>query len=110
MAKYLIVLLSIVFSNLLAGLNPDQKYSLAKAESYVQTKNYYLLTLFQQLPEVNKLITADAELSKIAISKRNSLSVSLKNCGENVNCYLENIRFSDIEIQNVGNRGWETYF
>ena len=109
MKKYLIVLFSVVFSNLLVGQNPDQKYSLVKAESYVQSKNYYLLTLFQQLPEVNKLISADPELAKIATAKRDFLSASLKNCGENINCYLENIRFSDAEIQSVGNRLVELY-
>jgi len=104
MKKYLFIFLSVVCNTVIAGQLPDQKYSLLKAESYVQTKNYYLLTLFQQLPEVNKLLSADAELSKIAIVKRDALSSSLKSCGDSVKCYLENIVFSEKEIQDIGAR------
>lgn len=104
-----IFFLTIVCCNLMAGQLPDQKYSLVKAESYVQSKNYYLLTLFAQLPEVKKLISNDEELSKIANAKRNNLLLSLKNCGNNVNCYFENIKFSNAEIQNIGARLVDLY-
>ena len=100
----LILLLSIVSFNLMAGQQPDQKYVLVKAESYVQAKNYYLLTLFAQLPEVKKLLSNDTELAKIAQAKKDFLTTSLKNCGDLAQCYLENIRFTDSEIQNIGTR------
>ncbi len=97
-------LLVILCSNLSAGEIPDQKYSLVKAESYVQSKNFYLLTLLQQLPEVKKLVSNDEELSKTAIVKRANLSSKLKNCGDTVNCYLESIKFSSMEVQKIGAR------
>jgi hypothetical protein len=77
---FLIIFFTIVCSWAIAVQVPDPKYSMVKGESYVQSKNYYLLTLLQKLPEVNKLISNDAELSKIAMSKREHLLSSLKNC------------------------------
>ena len=103
MKIYLFVsFLFILSSNLSAGEIPDPKYSLIKSESYVQSKNYYLLTLLQQLPEVKKLICNDLELSKIAVAKKDNLMLKLKSCGDSVNCYLESIKFSPTEIQIIG--------
>jgi len=99
-----VFLLLMICGNLLAGQLPDPKYSLVKAESYVQSKNYYLLTLFERLPEVSKLLSNDPELSKIADAKRDFLTSTLKNCGNKVSCYLENIRFTNSEIQSIGDR------
>jgi hypothetical protein len=105
MKIYLFILpLFVVSSGLSAGELPDRKYSLIKAESYVQSKNYYLLTLLQQLPEVNKLICNDDELSKIAITKKDNLKSKLKSCSDSVICYLESVKFSSSEIQNIGAR------
>ncbi len=104
--KICLIILSLIMvsGNLLAGGPPDRKYSLVKAESYVQSKNYYLLTLLQQLPEVNKLISDDAELSKIGNIKKENLKFKLRSCGDSVNCYLESIKFSASDIQVVGDR------
>jgi hypothetical protein len=99
-----IFFLFLFWSQLTIAQKPEAGYSLVKAESYVQSKNYYLLTLFEQLPEIKKLISNDAELLKIAAAKRDFLSASLKDCGDNVNCYFGNVRFSDAEIQTIGNR------
>lgn len=105
MKAYLFLLVfSLAYTNLFASQGPDPKYSLVKAETYVQSKNYYLLTLLQQLPEVSKLISGDAELVKIAIAKREHLLSALKSCGDSVNCYLEHVPFSVAEIRNIGIR------
>jgi len=102
--RLLLLFLSFLSFNLIAGQLPDQKYQLVKAESYVQSKNYYLLTLFSQLPEVKKLLSNDAELVKIAQAKKDFLTTSLKNCGDIAQCYLENIKFTDSEVQRIGAR------
>lgn len=67
-------LLFIIFSNPAAGQLPDPDCQLLKTESYTQSKNYYLLTLFQQLPDVNKLLSSDSTLRKIATAKRNYIT------------------------------------
>ena len=107
MKIYLFILyLFVVFTTLSAsaGELPDRNYSLIKAESYVQSKNYYLFTLLQQLPELNKLVSNDAELLKIAILKKQNLKSQLKSCSDSVKCYLESIKFSSSEIQTIGAR------
>jgi hypothetical protein len=110
MKNYLFIFcLLTAFDSLVSAQVPVQKYSLVRAGSYVQSKNYYLLTLFEQLPEVNKLLSDDKQLSEIAASKRNHLAESLKNCGDKVACYFENIKFTDQEIQSIGARLAELY-
>ncbi len=105
MKNYLLIFpLLVIFAKVFAGQTPDPKYTPVKAESYVQSKNYYLLTLLQQLPEINKLVSNDVELSKIARIKRDHLLAGLKNCGDNVNCYLDRIKFDTAEIHDVGAR------
>ncbi|NEW84935.1 MAG: YdcF family protein [Mariniphaga sp.] len=98
-----------VCNNLLAGQPPVQHYSQIKTDRYVQSKNYYLLTLFQQLPDLNKLLSDDKELLTMAVAKRNYLSSSLKNCGTIGSCYLEKIKFSLAEIENIGKRLKDLY-
>ena len=98
-----------VCGSVFAGQIPDQKYSLVKTESYVQSSNYYLLTLFEKLPEINKLLTKDAELAKIAAAKKNYMATSLKECGNNIDCYLGKVRFSKEEIRLIGERLLQLY-
>ena len=110
MKSHLLILsLFVVCGSVFAGQIPDQKYSLVKTESYVQSSNYYLLTLFEKLPEINKLLTKDAELAKIAAAKKNYMATSLKECGNNIDCYLGKVRFSKEEIQFIGERLLQLY-
>jgi len=102
-------LLFIIFSNPAAGQLPDPYCQLIKTESYTQYKNYYLLTLFQQLPDVNKLLSSDSTLAKIATVKRNYLFSALENCGDTVSCYIDHIKFSNTEIEAIGSRLKELY-
>ncbi len=106
---YLIFSLFLYGGIAFAGQLPDQKYSLVKAESYVQSCNYYLLTLFEKLPEINKLLSNDTTLSKIAGEKKFNLASSLKVCGNNIDCYLEKVKFSKEEIRLIGERLLQLY-
>ena len=84
--------------------SPDPKYQLIKGNNFVQSKNYYLLTLFQQLPEVKKLLEADEILAGITTIKSDSLSAGLMNCGRDGLCYLNRMRFTETEIKKVSER------
>jgi len=86
------------------GNHPDSKYQLIAGKSFVQSKNYYLLTLFQEVPDVRKLLEADTVLRAIAQIKTDSLSSSLTNCGKDGLCFLDRMKFSDAEIKSVGDR------
>jgi len=81
--------------------HPDSHYRLIKGNSFVQRKNYYLLTLFEELPDVKKLLTSDDALKLIAANKTDSLKHALKSCEKDGTCYTRHIKFSAEEIKHV---------
>lgn len=83
--------------------NPNYHFLLADSD-FVTSKNYYLLTLFQELPAVKKLLGSDEELIKIGKIKADSLNAALKNCGHDGICYISRMKFTIDEIQEIGNR------
>ena len=99
------ILFSLVSVNCFSQKNtPDPKYQLVKADDFVQSKNYYLLTLFQHLPEVKKILEADEVLSIISKTKNDSLTAALINCGREGTCYLDRMKFTEAEIKLISER------
>jgi hypothetical protein len=88
---------------------PQPNYQFIIGKSTIQSKNYYLLTLLQELPEVYKLIVNDSVCSTIAKQKNDSLSGSYQQCDKNTLCYINRMRFSEQEIKTIGNRLAELY-
>ncbi len=84
--------------------HPAAAYRLISGDNYVQSKNYYLLTLFGQLPDVKKILSEDAVLKGIAIAKIDSISYALKNCERDGLCYTTKLAFSENEIKTVSER------
>lgn len=90
---------------------PDPAYKLIQSGTpgdIVQSKNYYLLTLFEKTPAVKKLLEADPELSAIAGNKLSQLTGALQNCKEAF-CYTAQMKFTDAEIATVSNRLFRLY-
>ena len=83
---------------------PDPKYQLLKGNDFVTSKNYYLLTLFQALPEVKNLLGSDKVLSAIAKTKTDSLSAALINCGRDGSCFIDRMKLTEAEIKTVSER------
>jgi len=79
----------------------DPHYQL-KGNNYVLAKNYYLLTLMQNLPAVKHLLETDAELVKLANTKLDALKASLS-C-KDASCYTAQLKFSPGEIKQVGDK------
>ena len=82
---------------------PDPAYKLLTGSSFVQSKNYYLLTLLQENREAGKLVENDPALSSIAANKLAYLAASFKEC-TTAACFTERMKFSDKEIQEIGSR------
>ncbi len=99
-----LIFISIFSHPLFAQQLPSSKYQKIKGDNFVQSKNYYFLTLLQKLPDVNKLISSDEVFSKIAAEKSEHLKNSLSNCGNDVGCYLKAVEFNESEIAKVGSR------
>ncbi|MFY0253586.1 YdcF family protein [Chitinophaga sp. 30R24] len=85
--------------------SPNRQYQLiSTSPGFVQYKNYYLLTLFQQLPELRKMLQNDPVLKEFFAHKMQLATEALKNCGFEVPCYSSALKFNDEEIQAVSNR------
>lgn len=84
-------------------------YSLLKSKSFVQSKNYYLLTLLQNLPEVKNFLSNDTVLKNITKQKIEVLKNASKQCQSKVNCLSESMQFSESEIQEISQRLGELY-
>lgn len=100
----LLLLVAFGVSSLNAQSQPRPEYRQVDGPSYTQSKNVYLLTLFQSLPEVREILEADPGLVKIAGQKAEQLNASLENCGDDAFCYPESIPFSPEEVEDVAER------
>ena len=83
---------------------PDPSYRLIAGDNIIQSKNFYLLTLFQEIPEVNELLSSDTVLAAIEKSKAESLEGAMKECKDGPSCYTSQMKFSDDEIKEISNR------
>lgn len=85
-------------------------YKLVKTASSIQQRNYYLLTLFQELPAVRKLLEQDTELKRIAADKIYALTHAQEQCNLlNRFCYTDRVKFSTAEINAVSKRLADLY-
>jgi hypothetical protein len=87
---------------------PSAGYKLVTANSWVQSKNYYLLTLFEQDKVVNALLKNDDELAKLTQAKLAVLQNSLTSCKDAL-CLPAAVKFTAEDIQMVSNRLTELY-
>lgn len=82
----------------------NQSYQLIKTRNEVQYKNYYLLTLFQQLPELRKMLSTDTALNNIYKLKTAQVNEAVKTCKTDITCYTKALKFTNEEIADIGNR------
>ncbi|TDE14663.1 YdcF family protein [Dyadobacter psychrotolerans] len=88
---------------------PDPNYKLLVGNAVVQSKNYYLFTLFEQIPAVKLLLEKDEKLSKLAKDKFNNLENSVKTCKNDYLCFTTRMKFTEEEISLVSQRLAELY-
>lgn len=100
---FALILSTVCFANAQSG-GPRADYKLIAGKSYVQSKNYYLLTLFESIPAVKKMLRNDAVLHSIARIKADSIKNALKNCNRDGLCYINRFKFSEEEIKTVSSR------
>ena len=83
---------------------PSPSYKLIRGTSFVQSKNYYLLTLLQENREVRKMLEADAVLTAVSTRMFTALSVALKDCTGQASCFTDRMKFTQEEINEVSGR------
>jgi uncharacterized SAM-binding protein YcdF (DUF218 family) len=100
-----IFLLALIFGaifQLQAEAQQVNRFYKLKGNNFVQSKNYYLLTLLQTNIAVKKLLEADPDLAKLAATKVDALKASL-NCKDAL-CYTVQLKFSPDEIKLVSDK------
>ncbi len=70
----------------------------------VQDKNFYLLSLFQQLPEVRATLLEDVIVKQHGAPYVNSFSSSINNCGGNTKCLDDALRWRSGDVRKIGKR------
>jgi hypothetical protein len=101
---YPFLLLCLFCQGLAAQDVPQQSYQLIKTRNGVQYKNYYLLSLFQQLPELRKMLITDTAFNNVYKSKTAQVNEAIKTCKTDITCYAKALKFTNEEIAHIGNR------
>ena len=83
---------------------PVATYQWQKGNGFVQSKNYYLLTLLEELPDAKKIVQSDSTLVQLARKKTTTLAEGLKQCERDAFCYTGRMKFSDEEVKIIGDR------
>jgi hypothetical protein len=97
--KKLITLIAFLMScTQLMAQKPEQKYRMIKGANAVQYKNYYLLTLFQKVPQVKEMLEEDDVLNSLLKTKLEKAAEALKNCDNEIPCYSGTLMMSSGEI------------
>jgi hypothetical protein len=104
-----ILLLLAVATLLSYGVNgqtpvPDPRYRLITGNNFVQAKNYYLLTLFEEDAAARKLLEEDTMLAAITKNKYIRMNMALAQCTNNASCITEQLKFSEQEIHQIRDR------
>lgn len=86
------------------ALQPKSDYKLVTAPGFVESKNYYLLTLLSATPELSSLFLSDEVLKTIGHNKRDTLLGSIRACGKDKACLLSKMQFTNEEIKAIGER------
>ncbi|NCD72332.1 YdcF family protein [Mucilaginibacter agri] len=100
---FLILLCAALCGNSYAQKVKPNPYLLKTTGDWVKTKNYYLLSLFEQDKEVNALLKSDTALARLTLTKIQGLNNAIKDC-KDATCFTGQIKFSDDEIKTVSAR------
>jgi hypothetical protein len=79
-------------------------YQLLSGNNYVQSKNYYLLTLFNEVPAVKSLLQKDPALAKITADKRDEINTATRTCSGNLGCYIKAVKISGDQAKAISER------
>jgi hypothetical protein len=119
MARLMKLRLPVLLLYLLSVLLPAQSqnragvftgsYQLLPSNTYVQAKNYYLLTLFDQVKPVRQLLERDSDLTRLLQTKRDSIAGSITRCGTARLCYTSPMLFSATDIALVSTKLGQLY-
>lgn len=80
----------------------DLAYPLAHSSSYEEDKAFYVLALFDTLPDARAAVVADPTLSALAAARAQALSAASQSCGGDATCLGAAAKWSDADIATAG--------
>ncbi|WP_026210815.1 YdcF family protein [Flexithrix dorotheae] len=85
-----------------SNISGSISYRNVKSSSLVQDKNFYLLTLFQKVPETKELLTSDKDLTALKERKLQAIRKAVESCARDRSCVVNSFLWSEKEIAEVG--------
>lgn len=82
---------------------------LQSAQSAVQDKNFYLLSLIERTPDVAKAVHDDTGLASIFKERTDAIEHAENNCGQNPDCTVDAAMLTPDEIDETGKRLGQLY-
>lgn len=79
----------------------DRLYHFKHSSSFVQDKNFYLLTVIEQTPEVSKILNADNALAAITKQRIATITSSITNCTDSITCFTNSLLWTEAEIDKI---------
>ncbi|MES2653916.1 MAG: YdcF family protein [Bacteroidota bacterium] len=97
------VLLLFTFSvNVMAQQpKPDARYRFLGVSNPIQYKNYYALTLCEEIPALKAMLAKDTVFANFLNDRNQRISNALTACKNDINCYAEAFKFSNDDIEAV---------
>ncbi len=77
-------------------------YQPLSSGSWLRDKSFYLLTLFDALPDARAALTADAQLAALASQRVQGLQTAIDNCGDDGDCLGQAAKWSEADIATAG--------
>ncbi len=96
-------LLLLIASNVNARSNSgfDSDYQLQRSGSYVQDKNFYLLTLLQEVSEFSVVLNEDDAFREVHRKKVADLLQASTGCKKNIQCHADTFTWDVKEIEEI---------
>ncbi len=80
----------------------DPSYVFLHTDYPIQDKEFYLLSLIEQLPEVKRVFQDNAQLKRLLQDKKRQLEKQGRECkGEAADCYVKNLMWSESDNRTV---------
>ena len=79
----------------------DSDYAFQQSGSFVQDKNFYIFTLFDQVSTVNKLLKEDPQLLALLNKIKEQNDKPVEHCQLDINCMLDPFLFTEAEQEEL---------
>lgn len=80
----------------------DAAYQRLRSESWVQDKNFYLLTLLAEIPDLAVALAADPELAALSTQRDGFLRQAEINCQDEIGCISVALFWDEAETETAG--------